>query len=261
MVVCPRCGHEILDPDPRFCPRCGYDFGLTPPGPHPEPPGQSPNSAQPKAVVPAASGAVAEEAGFNGRYYLLALLTVVGGVIGYRAAKKYNPRVAATIFTISLLVTLVYMGAGYEVYSSLKGPTGTPDLVITGVTFPNSTAVEVTISNQGTLQDGLESVAINNGSLWLVYGLLSPASPQASSEIGAGNLSFSLYGFILNNGTDLTYGGGQSATVGTEGLPPGHVDEVWVPFTWTPLTNYTVFISTSSRHPDEVSAVSPVLPG
>jgi hypothetical protein len=255
---CPRCGYDILDPDPRFCPRCGYEFG--------QPSGQATPSATiiPGVTAPQGNAAPApsrgEETADDGikrGYYLLALLTVVGGVIGYRAARRHNPRVAATILTISLIVTLVYIGAGYGAYSAFKGPSGVPDLVITSVSFPNSSAVQVTVVNEGTAHDGLESVAINNGTLWLVYGLLSPNSPQASSEIQAGDLQFSLYGYILGNGTDVAARNQQSATVGTEGFPPGHSDQVVVPFGWTPATNYTVFISTSSRHPDELSVTSP----
>ncbi len=256
-MLCPGCGHEILDPDPRFCPRCGYEFVK----PAPVPPSAAAPGASTEAGREARSVSVqagSAEGTIPARYYLLVFLAVVGGVIGYRAVKKYNPRVAATIFTIGLLISFVYIGAGYEIYSRPAGPVGTYDLAITAIGFPNSTAVVVIVANQGTLEDGLESVAINNGSLWLVYGLLSPNSPQASSELQTGNLDFSLYGYILNNGTTLPAGSAGSATVGTEGFPPGHVDQVTVPFSWRPESNYTVFISTHSAHPYETTVVSPV---
>ena len=251
-MACPRCGREILDPDPRFCPRCGYEFA----GPAvtaPKSPAGTASVASPvddKAESP-------KRVETTRRDYLLSLFTVVGGVVGYRSAKKYNPRVASTILTVSLLLTLVYLGAGYEIYLQGTKPSGTPGLAITAVSFPNSSAVVVTVANHGTAEDGLESVAINNGSIWLVYGLLSPDSPQASSELRSGSLSFSLYGYILANGTTLPAGGELSATVGTEGFPPGHVDTIAVPFSWTPLSNYTVFISTSSGHPYQTPVVSP----
>jgi uncharacterized membrane protein (UPF0136 family) len=254
-MKCPRCGQEILDPDPSFCPRCGFVIPKAEaPPPTPDAVSAPEERDEPAVAQPQAVRATTPP----GRYYLLAFLAVVGGIVGYRATKKQNPRVAATILTLGLLVTAVYAGAGYEVYSRATAPTGFYAMTITGVTFPNSTSVRVTISNQGTLEDGLESVALNNGTLWLVYGLVSPTSAQASSELQTGNLAFTLYGYILANGTTIPAAGESSAAVGTEGFPPSHTDQVTIRFIWTPLTSYKVFISTASRNPNQMSVVSPV---
>ncbi len=115
----------------------------------------------------------------------------------------------------------------------------------------------MTVANQGTLGDGLESVAINNGTLWLVYGLLNASSPQASTELQTGALVFGLYGFIFANGTDHAAGPGGSGTVGTEGFPPGHSDTITIPYAWTPVTSYKIFIATTSTRSNELSVVSP----
>ncbi len=254
---CPRCGQDILDPDPSFCPKCGYEIAArstmqqapiaaahTPPSPTGEPPVSSPHP-------PTGAGTI------GAKYYLLPLLAIVGGFIGYRAVKRRNPRVGATIFTIGLLVSLVYVGAGFELYSHFSAPTGVYGMAITGVNFPNSSTVVVTVANQGTLGDGLESVAINNGTLWLVYGLLNASSPQASTELQTGSLVFGLYGYIFANGTDQAAGTGGSGTVGTESFPPGHADTITIPYAWIPLTSYRIFIATTSTHSDELSVVSP----
>ncbi|MGA2664613.1 MAG: zinc ribbon domain-containing protein [Nitrososphaerales archaeon] len=252
-MKCPRCGHDILDPDPSFCPRCGSVIAE---GAHAPPPVEA-HAAQGEgrspplpAKDPAAGYSVAA------KYYLLALLAVVGGVVGYRAVRARNPRVGATILTIGLLVSVVYVGAGYELYTRSSGPPGTYGLAIVSVGFPNSTSVTVSVANQGTLEDGLESVAINNGTLWLVYGLVSPTSPQASSELQSGDLVFTLYGYILANGTIRSVPS-VSSTVGTEYLLPAHSDQVTVPFGWLPLTTYKVFIATASQHPANFVATSP----
>jgi hypothetical protein len=255
-MKCPRCGQDILDPDPSFCPKCGYAIAGSDPASQPPPQPESllpsPSSEQP----PSSAQATAEGRTIGAKYYLLPLLAFVGGIIGYRAVKKHNPRVAATILTIGLFVSLVYIGAGYEAYSYVAGPSGgVYAMTITSVTFPNSTNVVVTVNNQGTLEDGLESVAINNGSLWLVYGFrLAPNNSQYSTELQSGHLTFALYGYILANGTQVTIGTGP---VGTEGFPPSRVDVVTIPFMWTPVSTYKVFISTSSAHPNEISVVSP----
>jgi hypothetical protein len=196
-----------------------------------------------------------EDGTIGAKYYLLPFLAIVGGVIGYRAVKRRNPRVAATILALGLVLSLVYIGAGFEAYSQVSATTCCYGMTITSVTFPNSTSVGVTINNQGTLEDGLESVAINNGTLWLVYGFrLEPNSSQASSEIQDGDLTFALYGYILANNTQVTVGTGP---VGTEGFPPSHIDQITIPFAWTPGSTYKVFISTASSHPNELSVRSP----
>jgi hypothetical protein len=150
----------------------------------------------------------------------------------------------------------VYIGAGFEVYSRVTATPAVYGMSITNIEFPNSTSVLVTVTNQGTIEDGLESVAINNGSLWLVYGLLEPNTSQASSEIQSGSMTFGLYGYIVN-GTTLPASSGLSGTVGTEGFPPSNVAEIMIPFSWTPGTTYLVAITTSSQHPNEVNVVSP----
>ena len=249
-VKCANCGHEILDAEPRFCPRCGSEIAGQSPPPEPSREERLPASGPNQAPSPT-------NAGIRARDYLLVFLAFVGGVIGYRSTRKKNPRVASTILTIGLLITLVYIGAGYEVYSRVAGPPGVYGMTITQVTFPNSTTVAVTVLNQGKLEDGLESVAINNGTLWLVYGLLSPESQQASSEVQSGNLVFGLYGYILANQTAIPAGQQTSPNVGTEGFPPNHVDEITVPFRWTAGTTYAIAITTQSRNPYQVSATSP----
>ncbi len=204
--------------------------------------------------MPAAETPKSYDATIGGRYYLLVLLAAVGGVVGFRAVRKRNPRVAATILTLGLLVTLVYAGAGYEVFSKVNAPPGVYGVTITGVTFPNSSTVAVTVTNEGTLADGLESVAINNGSLWLVYGLLESGSTSTSAGVLPGTLAFSLYGYILANGTTIPIG---SESVGTEVLPPSHLVLITVPYVWTPVSMYLVAITTSSDHPNQYNAVSP----
>jgi len=256
-MKCPRCWEDIVDPDPRFCPRCGFEFPKSDSQSSPAPEGTATSSAQAppvdhRSLRPSGVGAI------SAKYYLLPLLAVFGGVVGYRAVKGRNPRVAATILSIGLLVSLVYIGAGFEVYAHVTGPTGVPDMIITGVDFPNSSTVVVTVANQGTTGDGLESVAINNGSLWLVYGLLNASSPQASTELEKGALVFGLYGYIFANGTDEAAGPGGSGTVGTEGFPPGHSDTIILPYAWTALTSYKFFIATTSTRSNELSTVSPV---
>jgi len=254
---CPRCGQEIVDPDPRYCPKCGFEISkASPPPVHPSE-GVASAPVQEQPPNPPARRTV-EGGAISAKYYLLTLLAVFGGIVGYRAVKGRNPRVAATIFTIGLLVSLVYLGAGFEVYSHFAGPGGVPDMTITGVNFPNATSVVVTVTNQGTLGDGLESVAINNGTLWLVYGLLNASSPQASTELQKGILIFGLYGYIFANGTDRAAGPAGSGTVGTEGFPPGHADTITIPYAWTPLTSYKFFIATTSTRSNELSTASPV---
>ena len=253
---CPRCGQEILDPDPRYCPKCGFEIPRVSPPPLRASDGGVISPAPEQPPNPPA-GVTTEGGAISAKYYLLALLAVFGGIVGYRAVKKRNPRVAATIFTIGLLVSLVYLGAGFEVYSHFTGSNGVPDMTITGVGFPNATSIVVTVANQGTQGDGLESVAINNGTLWLVYGLLNASSPRASTELQTGALVFGLYGYIFANGTDQAAGPGGSGTVGTEGFPPGHTDSITIPYAWKPLTSYKIFIATTSTHSNELSAVSP----
>ncbi|MGA2200076.1 MAG: zinc ribbon domain-containing protein [Nitrososphaerales archaeon] len=252
---CPRCGQEILDPNPRFCPKCGHEIGKANPAPQ-----QAPGSGQPTAQATQQTQPLgqtdARVFAIGAKYYLLPLLAIVGGVIGYRAVKKRNPRVAATIFTIGLLVSLVYVGAGFEVYSRVTATPAVYGMSITDIEFPNTTSIAVTVTNQGTIEDGLESVAINNGSLWLVYGLLEPNGSQASSEMQSGSMTFGLYGYIVN-GTTVPVGSGGSETVGTEGFPPSHVAEIVIPFSWTRGTAYLVAITTSSNHPNEANVVSP----
>ena len=210
----------------------------------------TPETTEHPGQEPAASHSV------PAKYYLLSLLALVGGLIGYRAVRARNPRVGATILTIGLLVSFVYIGAGYELYTGTSGRAGTYGLAIVSVGFPNSTTVSVSVANQGTLEDGLESVAVNNGTLWLVYGLVSPNSPQASSELQSGNLVFTLYGYILANGSIRSASSGPS-TVGTEYILPGHSDQVALPFSWLPVTTYKVFIATASQHPANFVATSP----
>ena len=253
-MKCPRCGQDILDPDPSFCPRCGYQIARPDPSAAPAP--QSGTTVPAPPERPASSPPPSPEDGTIGaKYYLLPFLAIIGGVIGYRAVKRRNPRVAATILALGLILSLVYIGAGFEAYSQVNATTCCYGMTITSVTFPNSTSVGVTVNNQGTLEDGLESVAINNGTLWLVYGFrLEPNSSQASSEIQAGDLTFALYGYILANNTQVTVGTGP---VGTEGFPPSHVDQITIPFTWTPGLGYKVFISTASSHPNELSVFAP----
>jgi hypothetical protein len=253
-MKCPRCGEDILDPNPSFCPKCGYQIArpnlaaalASQSGtPVPAPAEQPPPSPHPSP----------EDGTIGAKYYLLPFLAIVGGVIGYRAVKRRNPRVAATILALGLILSLVYIGAGFEAYSQVNATSCCYGMTITSVAFPNSTSVVVTVNNQGTLEDGLESVAINNGTLWLVYGFrLEPNSSQASSEIQTGDLTFALYGYILANNTQVTVGTGP---VGTEGFPPSHVDQITIPYTWTPVSAYKVFISTASSHPNEITTVSP----
>jgi len=254
---CPRCGQEIVDPDPRYCPKCG--FGISTGSPTPDYPSEGAASAPVEEFLPnPPARSMVDSGGIRSRYYLLALLAVFGGIVGYRAVKGRNPRVAGTIFTIGLLVSLVYIGAGFEVYSRFTSPSGVPEMTITGVNFPNATSVVVTVTNQGTLGAGLESVAINNGTLWLVYGLLNASSPHASTELQKGILIFGLYGYIFANGTDRAAGPAGSGTVGTEGFPPGHADTITIPYAWTPLTSYKFFIATTSTRSNELSTASPV---
>jgi hypothetical protein len=251
-MKCPRCGQDILDPDPSFCPKCGYQIAR--PNPPPALAHQSPAPAPMEQGAPSPQPRP-EDGTIGAKYYLLPFLAIVGGVIGYRAVKRRNSRVAATILTLGLIFSLVYIGAGFEVYAQVNARSCCYGMTITSVTFPNSTTLVVAVNNQGTLEDGLESVAINNGTLWLVYGFrLEPNSSQASSEIQSGDLTFALYGYLLANNSQITVGSGP---VGTEGFPPSHVDQVTIPFTWTPISTYKVFISTASSHPNEISVVSP----
>jgi len=237
-VDCPRCGHAILDPDPNFCPKCGYEMRKN------EVRNQPQGETAPSVLETPNARAGSPDSG----YYLLVLLAFVGGIIGYRAVRGRNPRVAATILTISLLVSVVYVGAGFEVYSTLSKPQGTYDMTISSVTFPDHSTVAVTISNRGTLEDGLESVAINNGTLWLVFGMLQP-----------GSLTYGLYGYILANGTTVTVPGLGSVTIGTESVAPSHQVVIDLPYGWIPSTTYTVAITTTSRHPFSTNVESPSL--
>jgi hypothetical protein len=244
----------IVDPDPSYCPRCGRAIAIGDLLEKVAPPQNATPAAtteSPTAPTPAQlTGGIVE-----GRYYLLVFLAVAGGILGFRAVRRRNPRVAATILTLGLLVSVIYIGAGYEVYSRVNGPPGVYGMTITGVTFPNSSTVAVTVVNQGTLADGLESVAINNGSLWLVYGLLQPSGAGSSAVAQTGALAFSLYGYILANGTTIPVG---SESVGTEVLSPSHLALITLPYAWTPVTKYLVAITTSSDHPNQQTVVSPV---